>query len=573
MRTIILLLLATMTGAAQTEGVQVWAASALQKIRPDSSVQTSNLAWDAATKSITFAGARNEHIPFQVFVTTPPPPSREHPAAGGFFVEAGDLVSPAGRIPSDRVKLYLEHVVLCFGESSPVGDAGYWPDALAPLTGPFDMSAPLRRFVRTRGIWVDVVTASETPPGDYTGYLRVTRDGRLVDELQIHLTVYGFALPEETHLITYMGVSDRELARMHDVAPESARAKELLRTYHEFLYRNRMEPWFNEPLQPEISIREGEINVRFDKAAYDLYLNQWRTKRVILRAAPRELRRGAEFSDEFNRGLKSYLSQVVAYYEESGWLDRLVFNSPIDEPNSAEAYARTRRYAQLVGEAAPDVPFLATESPVTDDPEWGTLNGYVDNYAVHGNKLNRPAVKQAIHDEQARGGEITWYISCDQKFPQPNYFIDAPALDPVMVPWITARYGMNGILYWDLKYWSHTVNPWLNPVTYLSGFFCSDGYTLNGEGSLLYPGNHVNSYTGQKNVDGPVSSIRFELLREGIEDYEYLWLLRSLGDEEFAAESVRSLVVDVRAFSRNATELAAQRVKLAKRIEELAGND
>jgi hypothetical protein len=70
-------------------------------------------------------------------------------------------------------------------------------------------------------------------------------------------------------------------------------------------------------------------------------------------------------------------------------------------------------------------------------------------------------------------------------------------------------------------------------------------------------------------VNGPVSSIRFELLREGIEDYEYLWLLKSLGDKQFADDVARSMVVDVRAFSRNAEDLFALREKLAHTIEEL----
>jgi hypothetical protein len=142
-------------------------------------------------------------------------------------------------------------------------------------------------------------------------------------------------------------------------------------------------------------------------------------------------------------------------------------------------------------------------------------------------------------------------------------------MDPVMVPWITWRYGMNGILYWDLTFWPQTPDPWLDPVTYLSGFLCSEGGVLNGEGSLLYPGHHTNRYTGQKNVDGPVSSIRFELLREGIEDYEYLWLLKSLGDGDFADRMGESLVVDVSAFSRNLGELFAARERMAQRIETL----
>jgi hypothetical protein len=90
---------------------------------------------------------------------------------------------------------------------------------------------------------------------------------------------------------------------------------------------------------------------------------------------------------------------------------------------------------------------------------------------------------------------------------------------------------------------------------------------LNGEGSLLYPGSRARRYTGQNDVAGPVSSIRFELLREGIEDYEYLWMLKSLGDGAFADEAARRMVVDVSAFSRNPEELFALREEMAKRIE------
>ena len=162
---------------------------------------------------------------------------------------------------------------------------------------------------------------------------------------------------------------------------------------------------------------------------------------------------------------------------------------------------------------------------------------------------------------------MTWYISCDQVYPQPNYFIDAPALDPVMVPWITERYQMDGVLYWALNFWSQTPDPWLDAVTFISGFVCSDGGVLNGEGSLLYPGDRIERYTGQSNIDGPVSSIRFELLREGIEDYDYLWMLKQKGEKDFAEEQVKDLVIDVSSFSRNVEELYLARKAMAEKLE------
>jgi hypothetical protein len=340
-----------------------------------------------------------------------------------------------------------------------------------------------------------------------------------------------------------------------------------------------MEPWFNYPLEPEITMKAGKVEVKFDDTRYDYYVNKLKTKRVLLEAYPSDLRRqmaGADkFSKAFNEKVKSYLSQVESYFEKHGWKDRLVFNSPIDEPNTKEDFEETREWARIVHEATHEVPFLSTKTPLPNKnyPEWGTLRGHVDNFSIHGNSMNNPELKKAILEEQARGGEMTWYISCDQVYPQPNYFIDAPALDLVMVPWITARYNMDGILYWALNFWTQTPDPWLDAVTFISGFVCSDGGVLNGEGSLLYPGDRTERYTGQPNVEGPVSSIRFELLREGLEDYEYLWMLEAAGDKEFADDQVRNLVIDVSSFSRNREELYNTRKAMARRLEQLNGKN
>ncbi len=219
------LLLSAATAYSQNDGVQVWAVPSVYKVRPDERPQSSNLVWNGATKTVSVAGAKNEHIPFQVVVSAPPPPSRYERAATGFFVEVSDLVSGGARLPRDRVKLYFEHAILCYGKSSPEAETGFWPDALAPLTAPFGMAAEFRSAVRNRGIWIDVVTPAGIPAGDYAGTVRVTQDSKPVDELKLKVKVYDFALPEETHLITYMGVSGRQLAQFHDVQPGSAEAK------------------------------------------------------------------------------------------------------------------------------------------------------------------------------------------------------------------------------------------------------------------------------------------------------------------------------------------------------------
>ncbi len=574
--TLLLFILGLVSGSAQQTDipgdVKVWAVPAEHKVRPADRIQNSNLVWSGEKKQIKVAGAGNEHVPFQVVITTPVPPGWRPKAPDGFFIKASELVSASGKmIPQNNVNLFLEHYIQIYAVSSPVGTTGYWPDALAPLKEPFGMQAQYA-VVGNRPIWVDVFIPTGTPAGLYKGTITVTRFDKAIENLNVEVEVYGFSLPEKTHLITYVNISKGEIARFYNKPVSSPEIDQLSLNYFEFLSSHRMETWFNDPLVPELVMKGENVEVKFNDQRYDYFLNKMKLKRVILETVPHYLEvniKAEPFSAEFNKKVKSYLSAVESYFRKNGWRDRLVFNSPIDEPNTKKDYEETRRYAELVHEAVPGIPFLATESPVPDNPDWGTLRGYVNNFCVHGNSLNDPEVKQALREEQAKGGEATWYISCDQAYPQPNYFIDAPALDPVMVPWITARYQMNGILYWAANFWNQTPDPWLDPVTFISGFDCSDGYVLNGEGSLIYPGDRTRRYTGQPDVQGPVSSIRFELLREGIEDYEYLWMLKEKGDSDFAEKQVNNMVIDVSTFSRNLEELYLSRKAMARRLEEL----
>jgi hypothetical protein len=553
--------------------IAVWAVPAEQKIRPNDRAEGNNLVWSKEKKKIIIAGAGNEHVPFQVVLTVPVPAGRKPKAPEGFFITASNLTSKQGKtILQSQINFYLEHYIMLYGKSSSIGETGYWPDALAPIKQPFNMAAQFA-VVRNRPIWVDLFIPTSTAAGIYTGTVTITQNNQPVETLTLEVEVYNFSLPEKTHMISYMNVSKESLASFYHKDESSPEIDQLTQTYYDFLYAHRMEPWFNDQLQPKIIVNGEKVDVVFDNARYDYYLNKLHSNRVLLETYPSSLKKqmGSElFSNAFNQKEKSYLSQVETYFRKHGWKDRLVFNSPIDEPNSKQAYVDTRQWASLVHEAAPGIPFLATESPVSDNPDWGSLIGHVNNFSIHGNSLNDQEVKQAIKTEQAKGGEMTWYISCDQTYPQPNYFIDAPALDPVMVPWITARYNMAGILYWAANFWSETPDPWLDAITFISGFLCSDGYLLNGEGSLLYPGDHTKTYTGQPDVIGPVSSIRFELLREGIEDYEYLWMLKELGDKKYADTMVHNMVIDVSTFSRNRDDLYSARKAMAHRLEELS---
>jgi hypothetical protein len=102
------------------------------------------------------------------------------------------------------------------------------------------------------------------------------------------------------------------------------------------------------------------------------------------------------------------------------------------------------------------------------------------------------------------------------------------------MPWIAFKDDVRGILYYDtlLAFVKSFVDhqgakggdPWHSQ--YLSGG--------NGDGTLFYPGHPCTScdpYFGGT-TDIPVASLRLKMIREGMEDYEYMNQLKQFSAEE-----------------------------------------
>jgi hypothetical protein len=100
-----------------------------------------------------------------------------------------------------------------------------------------------------------------------------------------------------------------------------------------------------------------------------------------------------------------------------------------------------------------------------------------------------------------------------------------------LLPHYCFRYGADAYEFWGVAW--HTYDPFR--FGWHSYIHQSDqpgkSYWIrypNGDGFLIYPGPLVGH-------DGPVSTVRLEQAREGVEDYEYLYLLRQLVDRAKAA--------------------------------------
>ncbi|MBN2452256.1 MAG: DUF4091 domain-containing protein, partial [Lentisphaeria bacterium] len=120
-------------------------------------------------------------------------------------------------------------------------------------------------------------------------------------------------------------------------------------------------------------------------------------------------------------------------------------------------------------------------------------------------------------------------------------FIDHPGTEMRVWLWQTWARGIEGILVWQTNYWTSSCaypdpdqpqDPYADPMGWVSGYDTPKGTRRpwgNGDGRFVYPPEAAADAAPPEAVlAGPVDSIRWEMLRDGIEDYEYFAMLRRL---------------------------------------------
>ena len=155
------------------------------------------------------------------------------------------------------------------------------------------------------------------------------------------------------------------------------------------------------------------------------------------------------------------------------------------------------------------------------------------------------------YQQRQQAGEEVWFYTC--VFPQGEYanrFIEQPLLKTRLLHWINFRYGMSGYLHWGYNFWRD--DPFRKLAIGVEG------------GALLLPaGDSWLVYPGK---DGPLDSIRFEAMRDGIVDHELLSRLA----ERAPAAAKRLVEKHVLDFNQYNTELTSFRASRRELLELLS---
>jgi hypothetical protein len=136
--------------------------------------------------------------------------------------------------------------------------------------------------------------------------------------------------------------------------------------------------------------------------------------------------------------------------------------------------------------------------------------------------------------------------------------IDVPGAANRVMQWVAWKFHIEGELYYSMNQaYGQENDPWVN-VRLFGG---------NGDGNLFYPGR-PNLIGGRTDI--PIESIRLKLIREGMEDYEYLALLAKLKGRQAADQYANRIVQQPYLWERRAEEFLKVRRQLGELLDRAA---
>lgn len=532
-----------MSQAAGALPYEILVVPSTQKVLPEVPDTLAGAHPNPATLSL----ARNEYEAVQLVIRS------GSTALTQVVVEPGDLarVAGPGLMPREAIRWSPVGFVKTKKPDYNVPHVGWWPDPL-PAAEPFDVKP---NWVQP--IWLTVYVAPETPAGEYVGVVTIRPANAPPEEVQLRVTVWSFALPSVPTLKTAFDVYPNRIQSAYkqffphwwkDWSSRPGGLEQLEERLYEDLIRHRLAPILNLEVATPQETRYLTRLRALGLSAFGIgrfggtFDNNWPNDPVELAA------------------LEPIFRNYAQTLRASGLLDGHYLYT-YDEP--AIGLPKVAEVARMIHTADRELKNLVTLGNSPNVEKTAAWFQDIDIVCLR-NVAFDPAQAEAL---QRLGKELWLYVSGPSP-PYPTLVIDYPAMAYRVIPWMCWKYGIKGLLYWCVNYW--TTNPYHEPMNTTWG--------QNGNGSLYYPG-----------PEGPIPSLRLEVLRDGIEDYEYLALLQRLVDrlrftvgdapdaveQELLTSAQRLLAVDptlvesMRSYSRDPEVLRTQRAAIAELIEQL----
>ncbi len=335
--------------------------------------------------------------------------------------------------------------------------------------------------------------------GDYSSTITLVVSGKSY-AVPVALTVFNFTLPQDNHLRTAFGGGWDTTSWFDELQ------------YLRISQYDMGIPFSSNPANGPVQYWWNGTAFEFNWTLYDAaFQAQIDRKFTGVRQGYFPSPRPGSLTDEQWRQVQAdFVQNVSAHLESKVWTDQigrnhswveLPYNYWIDEP-PVEKYPYIHDRNALYHSGTSKLRTLLTEEyrPAdADHPEYALLHDVVDAWCpVIGN-----FEPEAVVNRHAAGQEYWFYVCVGPTAPYPNLQLWEAGHDPRLLPYICARFNADGFLYWSMT----TGNS-----SYRAGF---DG---NGDGQLCF----TDPVTTR-----PLPSLRLLSFSAGVEDYEYLWLMRT----------------------------------------------
>jgi hypothetical protein len=401
-----------------------------------------------------------------------------------------------------------------------------YPDPLPPLAGPLNLQPS-----QAQPVWISVRVPKDAEPGEYNGMVKIEA-GNLKKQLHISLKVWNFSLPDTPASVTAFGNDPNTVAQWHGLKPDSPEALALSKKYYEYLLDHRVSSY----MIPVDLMSEEAVK----------YLNDPRMTSYVI-----------PYNGKSDEALKSLIARLL----KDNWFTKGFFYV-VDEPVQKAAYDQFVAVTDRLRKIEPRYRIIA---PFYANPDFGDnqhtadlMFGRITNWCPHSDYLeSEPNFVEYLQSRKNAGENIWWYVCNNPREPKNNLQIDQNAMAHRVLLWQQKRMGIDGLLYWHTTYWVKQFidDPWKNMDTIGTHFY--------GDGSLLYPGNKVG-------IDGPVGSIRLEVLRDSLEDFDYLTLADRLLGPEATKGYIAKIARSSTDYERDPARFESVRRELATALEKAA---
>lgn len=415
------------------------------------------------------------------------------------------------------VELLREHYVSC--------DGALFPDPVVPNDTTFDLEE-----MKSVTYLINIVTTADTKPGGYGIKVILRQDGEIYGEYDIWVTVWNFTIDHSALMETAFGMERTFLEKIC----KPTDIDECYKKYYDFMLERY-----------HICAGFLPYDILDDRA--DEYMNNPAVK-------------------SFRIPYDGKPETVTAYYNKlktnPEWLKKAMFYV-VDEPQRMGDYDRIRAVCEKLEKIFPDYQLVV---PYYMDPRDGNGARAVDLMEKYNivwcpkSSLFRDEWLKDYMALRRKKGERTWWYCCwEPQLPYANLFIDMEGFYHRVLFWQQYLYGINGFLYWQSTHWNNG-SPWdvTSPVPELS-YYCF------GDGSLLYNGDRIG-------IDGPVGSLRLEIVRSAIEDYHMFEIAEKIFGREYVEEQIRRVSKNVREYCDDHRILAKLRWEIGEKISEYYNN-